>query len=75
MFEVPDGVMASNEGIQGPTAKNRVLIAQLTTDGKLSFSINLQLISPFGTIDQYVANNPVGKEILFEGLNYTQNKK
>lgn len=74
-FEVSDGVMSSNEGLKGPTAENRVLIAQLTTDGKLSFNINLQLISPFGEIEQYVAVNPVGKEILFEGLNYRQYKK
>ncbi len=39
-----------------PTNTNRVLIAQLTTDGELSFHVNVQLQAPGGALETYVWN-------------------
>ncbi|MBL7984262.1 MAG: hypothetical protein JNM91_04655, partial [Flavobacteriales bacterium] len=39
-----------------PTGTNRVLIAQLTTDGTLTFHINVQLQAPGGALETYVWN-------------------
>jgi hypothetical protein len=63
-----NGSLACMDGVQGPTLSNQVLIAQITTTGMLTFEINLQLKSPDGTIEKYVATNPKGKEIQFPGL-------
>jgi len=32
--------------------------------------LNLQLGTPFGGVENYVAKDPIGEEILFPGLNY-----
>jgi len=69
-FTVNNGSLAVLGGFQGPTNENRVLIAQLTTTGKLSFELNLQLGTPTGGALQYVAKNPEGKEIQFNELIY-----
>jgi hypothetical protein len=50
-------------GGKGQTPENRVLLAQLTTNGKLSFELNLQIGATNGTIIQFVAKNPKGAEI------------
>jgi hypothetical protein len=55
---------------KGPTATNKVLIAQLTTDGKLSFELNLQLGSPDGHTVQFVAKDPTGDEVKSKCLTY-----
>lgn len=57
-------------GTKGPTADNRVLIAQLTTNGKLSFDLNIQVGTPSGGTVQFVAKNAEGSEIKFAGLSY-----
>lgn len=59
------------KGANGPTTDNRVLIAQLTTDGIFSFELNIQVGAPDGSIQQYVAKDPVGKEILLNDLIYS----
>ena len=41
---------------------NCILIAQLTTKGSLNFELNLQITSPNGTSQKYVARNPVREE-------------
>ncbi len=69
-FTVNNGSLAVLGGFQGPTNENKVLIAQLTTTGKLSFELNLQLGTPTGGALQYVAKNPEGKEIQFNELIY-----
>jgi hypothetical protein len=46
------GVMGS---VAGATPENMVLIAQLTTDGELSYGINVALRAPDGTIVKYLA--------------------
>ncbi len=50
---------------------NRILIAQLTTDGGLEFELNIQLSSPDGKEQRFVAKNPLENEIEMSCLNYT----
>lgn len=44
---------------------NCVLIAQLTTHGSLNFELNLQITSPNGSSERYVAKNPMKEESEF----------
>lgn len=53
------GAWSVLEGVQGPTDENIVLIAQITTDGDLSFKLNLQLGTPDGETEQYVSSLPM----------------
>jgi hypothetical protein len=59
-------------GEVGTTATNRVLIGQFTTDGVLSFELNVQL-RPVAVGDQinFVARNAVGSDIEFSKLIYS----
>ncbi len=52
----------------GVTEDNLVLIAQITTTGKLSYELNLQIGKPGGGFLRYVAHAPQGDEIVFEAL-------
>lgn len=55
---------------------NNVLIAQITTNGELSFELNIQVGSTkTGEIQKYVAKNPTGKEILMPQLIYSSKSK
>lgn len=58
LLRTTDGAWASYGGAVGPQPDNRVLIAQLTTDGVLSFELNIQIATPDGGIEKYVARNP-----------------
>lgn len=73
-FTVNNGAWAVYEGVSGPTTNNCVLIAQLTTDGSISLSLNIQLLSPERIIERYVAENLKDNEILFKGLKINQFK-
>ncbi len=69
LFTTQNGSWASLNGSIGPdTNTNKVLIAQITTDGILSFELNIQIGTPSGGVQQYVAQNPVGSEILLPSL-------
>lgn len=46
-------------GVQGPTSDNRVLVAQLTTTGDLTFELNVEIEHPDGSVQRYVANDSV----------------
>ncbi len=70
LFSTNNGSIAIFGGVKGPTVDNRVLIAQLTTNGKLSFELNIQIGTPTGDTEQYVAKNPEGAEIKFDGLTF-----
>lgn len=70
VFLTNSGAWSVLEGVQGPTATNRVLIAQITTNGEMSFELNIQLGTPLGGTEQYVASNPVGAEQYFAALTY-----
>jgi len=71
LFSTSDGVWSALNGATGPTASNTVLIAQITTNGILSFELNVQIGTPAGGVERYVASNPVDAEILFPGLTFT----
>ncbi|MFI5219701.1 MAG: T9SS type A sorting domain-containing protein [Bacteroidia bacterium] len=70
LFTTTNGSIASLVGSTGPTSTNRVLIAQLTTNGCLSFELNIQIGTPTGGVQNYVARNPSGNEILLPALLY-----
>ena len=70
LFTTENGSWASFGGAYGTDTTNRVLIAQLTTDGQLSFELNLQLGTPFGSTENYYAKNPQGSELQLPDLIY-----
>ncbi|MEO5571527.1 MAG: hypothetical protein ABIT08_14055, partial [Bacteroidia bacterium] len=71
-FSTSNGSWASLNGSVGPTSTNKVLIAQMTTKGCFSFEMNVQIGTPTGDVQNYVAKTPVGSEILFPGLTYNK---
>jgi hypothetical protein len=70
MLITTNGSWASLNGSTGPTAANKVLIGQFTTNGCFSFELNIQIGTPTGGVQNYVARNPVGNEILLPSLTY-----
>jgi len=70
IFSTSNGSWACFGGTIGATKENRVLIAQITTDGDFSFELNIQIGTPSGGVEQYVARNPKGAEILLPSLIY-----
>jgi len=73
-FKTENGSWASFGGAFGLDSSNFVLIAQLTTNGQLSFELNLQLGAPQGGTENYVARNPNGAEFQIPSLIYPQLK-
>lgn len=71
-YVVNDGVLAMQEGFRPINEKNYVLIGQITTDGKLSFGMNVQILTPDRRIEQYVYENPEKTQFLFSKLKYNQ---
>lgn len=69
-FSTENGSWASFGGAYGIDSTNKVLIAQFTTDGQLSFELNLQLGTPFGGTENYYAKNPQGSELQLPDLTY-----
>ncbi|MEO8759405.1 MAG: hypothetical protein ABI448_00840 [Bacteroidia bacterium] len=69
-YHSDNGSIATVGGGKGVTAANKVLIAQLTTNGKLSFQLNVQIGTPSGAVMQFVAKDPMGTEILFKKLTH-----
>jgi hypothetical protein len=68
------GSIAALGGIVGPTAENRVLVAQFTTNGQLSFELNVQIQNiATGIAENYVASNPTGSELTNASLTYVPN--
>ncbi len=70
VLETNGGSWAALGGATGATAGNSVLIAQITTDGDLSFELNIQIGTPAGGVERYVASNPVGDEIVLASLTF-----
>jgi hypothetical protein len=71
VFSSFDGSWAALQGATGPNPEtNQVLIAQITTDGTLTFELNIQIGTPDGGVERYVASNPVDAEVLFPALTY-----
>jgi hypothetical protein len=68
---IDNGTIVPLGGVVGPTASNRVLIAQFTTSGTLSFELNLQLINiGTGAAENYVASNPTAGELTHPTLTF-----
>ena len=68
-FTTNTGAISALNGAQGPTAENRILLGQFTTDGDFSFELNIQIGTPTPGITQsYVARNPIGNEISIPSL-------
>ncbi|HZV68743.1 MAG TPA: T9SS type A sorting domain-containing protein [Saprospiraceae bacterium] len=65
-----DGAWSSLNGSRGQdTTQNIVLIGQFTTDGVFEFELNLQIRNQQTlAVENYVARNPLGAEILFDDL-------
>ena len=65
-----NGAWASmGKGSQGADSlRNKILIAQLTTDGKLSYQLNLLIGTPDGKSEKYVAHNPIEGEFTHPDL-------
>ncbi|HKC66858.1 MAG TPA: T9SS type A sorting domain-containing protein [Bacteroidia bacterium] len=71
VFSTFNGSLASLNGSVGPTATNRVLIGQITTDGTFCFTLNIQLGTPTaGGVENWVASNPSGNEGTHPTLSY-----
>lgn len=71
-FSTTNGAWGCLGGAVGPDSltTNRVLIAQLTTDGELSFELNIQIGKRDHPQEYYVAKNPTEKEIMLPCLIY-----
>jgi hypothetical protein len=68
---ITDGTIAALGGIVGPTASNRVLVAQFTTDGVLSLAFNVQLVNiATGNAENYVSSNPTPGELTHPTLTF-----
>lgn len=72
-FSTSNGAWGCLGGSVGPDSlgTNRVLIAQVTTDGDFSFELNIQIGKADEAQENYVAKNPVGQEITMPFLTYT----
>lgn len=76
VFSTTNGSWAAMKGAIGPDSlDNKILIAQMTTDGVFSFELNVQVGGPKGEVLQYVAKNPTGKQVQCEGLIYSSGIK
>lgn len=70
------GWASMGKGACGSDPKsNKVLIAQITTAGKISYQLNLLIGTPDGKSEKYVAHNPVQGEFTHPSLYYKFNKK
>ena len=71
-FVTNNGAWSALGGAVGPdSTENKVLIAQITTDGVFSFELNLQLGTPMpGFVEKYVAKNAACGEIQDSSLLY-----
>ncbi len=66
---VTDGAISALNGATGPTAANRVLLGQFTTDGVFRFELNIQIGTPTpGVSQKYVASNAGAGETVLESL-------
>jgi chitodextrinase len=73
-FITTDGAISALNGATGPTASNRILLGQFTTDGVFSFEFNIQIGTPTGGAQKYVASNPINGEKTIASLKYETNE-
>ena len=70
-FRIENGAWACmGKGVAGVDSlnSNTLLIAQITTKGQLSYELNLMLRNADGSIVNYVAKDPIEKEVLHKSL-------
>jgi len=68
------GTIAALGGVFGATSSNMVLVAQFTTNGTLTFALNLQIQNvSTGLAENYVSSNPVGAELTHPTLTLLPN--
>jgi len=71
VFSTWNGSLACLNGALGPdSSTNQVLVTQITTNGVFCFELNIQIGTPTGGVENYVARNPVGNEIVLPALTY-----
>ncbi|MCB0815412.1 MAG: hypothetical protein KDB87_19885, partial [Flavobacteriales bacterium] len=72
LFTTNSGAWSVLGGIAGldPAGENRILIAQVTTNGDFSFELNMRLGVPGGGTEDWVASNPQGAERTCSSLTY-----
>ncbi|HXC04805.1 MAG TPA: T9SS type A sorting domain-containing protein, partial [Bacteroidia bacterium] len=64
---ISNNAFLENSGVMGVIPdSNQVLVAQLTTRGKISFELNIEVILPDGSLYKYVAKN--GADSLAAGV-------
>lgn len=62
-FSTNNGSIAALGGATGLDTTNIVLIGQFTTNGVLQYQLNVQIGTPTGGTENYVASNPTGSEV------------
>ena len=68
------GSIAALGGVVGLTSTNRVLVGQFTTDGNLSFELNIQIQNVLtNAVENYWANNPPSGGLTHPSLTLTAN--
>ncbi len=73
-FNTTNGSIYVAGGVAGPVAStNKILIGQFTTDGVFEFELNLQVGTPTGGTQNFVAKNPSGSEISIPSLTRAAN--
>jgi hypothetical protein len=72
-FLVTNGAWSCLTGASGPfpATSNRVLIAQITTDGIFHFELNIQIGTPTNGTEKYVSSNPAADEFTIPSLTQT----
>jgi hypothetical protein len=71
---ITDGAVSALNGATGPTAANRILLGQFTTDGVFRFEFNIQIGTPTAGVSQkYVASNAAAGETVLESLTLAPN--
>jgi hypothetical protein len=66
-----NGSIGSLGGVRGTNASNMVLVGQFTTNGVLSFELNVQIIAANGTAENWVAKNRTGSEYTSPSLTFS----
>lgn len=59
IFTTINGGWSCLAGSVGPNPNNKVLIAQITTDGIFHFELNIQLTTAAATAERFVVSNPL----------------
>ncbi|MEO8588936.1 MAG: T9SS type A sorting domain-containing protein [Flavobacteriales bacterium] len=59
LYSIDTRMGCSTPGVVGPTPENKILIAQFTTAGELSFCLNVEVEKPDGSVIHYVASDSV----------------